>query len=220
MPYKLDSNLFFLHIPKTGGSSIERCLGLDQLKGGYKFKYIKNNKKIVCTSSPQHLTIDVLEDAIENFKKFKHFTIVRNPYDRLVSEYHFSYDCRLQNKVMLELKDKNIFLFKDFIKYIFLNLTENTRQVLFDNHFVQQVKYVQSDIKVKIFKLEEINKLEKWLQKQTKNPNLKIPHDHKSQSRKNFEDYITDIETLNIINSYYKEDFELFNYKMLTHVPS
>jgi len=188
------------------------------LKCKKTFKYIKNNKKIVCKSSPQHLTLDVLEDAIENFESFKHFTVVRNPYDRLVSEYHFSYDSRLQNKVMIELKEKNLLTFNDFVKHIFLNLTEDQRQILFDNHFVPQIKYTQGKTSVKVFKLEQINTLEKWLQIQTKNKHLKIPHEHKSRSRKDYKEYITDLDVLNIINNYYSEDFKEFNYKLITKV--
>lgn len=218
MPYNLNSNLFFLHIPKTGGSSIERCLGLDQLKGGYKFKYIKNNKTILCKSSPQHLTLDILEDAIENFSNFKHFTIVRNPYDRLVSEYHFSYDSRVNNKIMLDLKSREILSFNDFIKHIFLNLTEDQRQISFDNHFVPQIRYTQGKTPITVFKLEQIIELEKWLQQQTKNKNLKIPHDHKSRSRKHYREYLSDIEVIEIINNYYKEDFKEFKYKMITTI--
>lgn len=218
MPYNLNSNLFFLHVPKTGGSSIERCLNLDQLKGGYKFKYIKNGKTILCKSSPQHLTLDILEDAIENFSSFKHFTIVRNPYDRLVSEYHFSYDSRVNNKIMLDLKSREILSFNSFIKYIFLNLTEDQRQTSFDNHFVPQIRYTQGKTPITVFKLEQINKLEKWLQQQTKNKNLKIPHDHKSRLRKHYREYLSDIEVIEIINNYYKEDFKKFKYKMITTI--
>lgn len=215
MPFNLHSNLFFIHIPKTGGSSIERCLSLDQLKGGYKFKYTKNNKTIQCKSSPQHLTLDILEDAIENFQSFKHFTVVRNPYDRLVSEYHFSYDCRVDNKIMCNLKLNNILDFNNFIRYIFNELTEDQRQILFDNHFVPQVHYTTGNTKVKVFKLEEINMLEEWLQIQTKNNNLKIPHDMRSRCRKPFCDYFTDKDVLELVNNYYKQDFKKFKYDLI-----
>jgi hypothetical protein len=215
MPYNTNSNLFYIHIPKTGGSSIELCLNLDQLIGGYRYEYIKNGSTIRCKSSPQHLTLDILEDAVEHFNHFEQFTVVRNPYDRLVSEYHFSYDCRTENKIMLFLKKNNLFSFDDFIKYIFLNMSEDERQLKFDNHFVPQIRYTQGKTPVKVFKFENLNNLQDWLREKTNNENLVIPHEMKSQTRKPYLEYFNNQEILDIVNEYYIDDFTAFNYQII-----
>ena len=65
----INSELLFIHIPKTGGTSIRSALGWS---------------KRAC-----HETVESLRDriGIDRFSNGVKFTIVRNPYDRLVSCY-------------------------------------------------------------------------------------------------------------------------------------
>jgi len=85
MPFSLNHNCFFCHIPRTAGSSINIALGIYPWE-----KFIFNNQT-------QHMTIPQLINrkiigpegkldlkTLENMFKF---TIVRNPWDRLVSGY-------------------------------------------------------------------------------------------------------------------------------------
>lgn len=66
----------FLHIPKTGGMSIGRALnracGIEETYEGFEIHY-------------DNLTKDILKDYFV-------FTFVRNPWDRLTSEYRFNKD--------------------------------------------------------------------------------------------------------------------------------
>ena len=48
-----------------------------------------------------------------------------------------------------------------------------------------------------------------------KNPNLKIPHDMKSRSRKPFVEYFNNKEILSFVNEYYKQDFKAFKYNLI-----
>jgi chondroitin 4-sulfotransferase 11 len=73
----------FIHIPKTAGASI-----IDTLS---KFEYsvIKNDRT---ADSNYHSTIYDLDKNI-NIKNFIKFSVVRNPYDRVISWYNFRIKC-------------------------------------------------------------------------------------------------------------------------------
>src|SRR5438045_277709 len=78
-----DKILLFIHIPKTGGTSVEAML-----KAGGGVEAMRHNAQItglLCT--PQHFHAEILSRLVpEGFSDFT-FTIVRNPFDRLVSEF-------------------------------------------------------------------------------------------------------------------------------------
>ena len=63
--------VIFIHIRKTGGTSIRRALGLDTVTLGW------------------HRTLKGYAKQLgDEFVNFKSFAFVRNPWDRLVSQYH------------------------------------------------------------------------------------------------------------------------------------
>ena len=94
MPISREKRFVFVHVPKTGGTSIEAALGVhgdwrvedrerfygkiaspDLVERGFLTRYL------------QHLTMgEILELAPETADFFR-FAFVRNPYDRLVSTY-------------------------------------------------------------------------------------------------------------------------------------
>lgn len=98
MPYfkTNNKNVLFIHIPKTGGTSVEHYLSEKySLPLNHKNLYgiIQNNEYININSSLQHLSF---KEIIKNKKYFnldlknlKIFTIVRNPYDRIISQLFF-----------------------------------------------------------------------------------------------------------------------------------
>ena len=82
--YKMISfsnNFIFIHINKTAGSSIEVALK----DYGIKKPLIKEGN----FPHSQHFKYDDYKDYIgDNFTNFYTFTVVRNPWDRVVSYYH------------------------------------------------------------------------------------------------------------------------------------
>ena len=79
MPYNDNLKTVFLHIPKTGGTTITRLLGILRLNS--------ENPEVI--PSPQHLTCALLKTEMgpEKYDRYFKFTFVRNPWSRLVSEY-------------------------------------------------------------------------------------------------------------------------------------
>lgn len=81
--YIKNPHLFFIHIPKTGGNSISWHLkknfrGHDWHKTRHGAKHADQTK--------------IFEDTKETemvLDRYTFFTVVRNPYDRMVSAYHY-----------------------------------------------------------------------------------------------------------------------------------
>ena len=82
--YRHDGTVvFYVHIPKTGGTSIERALREAGAAEAFRFP----GKRPFSKSSLQHMHAEVYTEAIgEGFYDYG-FVIVRNPYNRFASEY-------------------------------------------------------------------------------------------------------------------------------------
>jgi hypothetical protein len=103
MPYfkNNDVNILFIHIPKTGGSSVEIYLRLKhRIQISYWELYgifpddlkTKHNIENNCDEL-EHYTYNDIYDVREifniDFNNLTIFTIVRNPYTRLISDLFF-----------------------------------------------------------------------------------------------------------------------------------
>ena len=89
MPISHDLKIIYVHIPKTGGGTIEKSLGIfgkdnnGSLELNYDILYGKETNKFL-----QHLTIqEINEIKKKEFNNYKKVSFVRNPYDKIVSEY-------------------------------------------------------------------------------------------------------------------------------------
>jgi hypothetical protein len=129
------------------------------------------------------------------------FTIVRNPYDRLVS-----YIAWLENKWSdVRPLDRNYFNLK--INEI-LKRTEvlNTHQLRPQTHFIQ---YRNQSAVHKIYKFEQLEEAYSDLSHKF-NLNVKLPHRMKS-CHEDFEYYYDNTLKKKVYN-FYRKDFELFGY--------
>lgn len=161
-------SVLFSFVPKTGGSALISFF--NQL--GCKINLHNENNNIVgllkCPS--QHFHYEIL-DQIYDIDKFDYsFTIVRHPFDRLKSDYMWSY----RN---LE-KNMNPDSFENWINFMFKNFKKNT--YTFDNHIRPQNEFIGPKIK-KVYKYED--GLEKITLDIFKNIGLKI---NISQENKRF----------------------------------
>ena len=203
MPYYKDKNILFIHIPKTGGTIIENNIKKhtsQTLYSGFSntlldFPY---NKK-----SLQHQFYTIIykfRDKLDvNFNNIKIFSVVRNPYDRIISDLFWF------NLIKKDFTTKQVY---DVIKnrYIYRNDL--------DNHNEPQYKFLideNSNLNknIKIFNTETLNESNDELNKFLGfNINIK-----KDGINKDYNKYLNK-KSISLINTFYKKDFELFNYKL------
>ena len=103
----------FIHIPKTGGTTINAAMNNSfwQTETGFNYRHIEANK--VSNSG------DIFEpENINKFKDCKIFMMLRHPIDRMISEYYF---IKERKEFMDLLKNKP----KDFTSYIKNKQTQN-----------------------------------------------------------------------------------------------
>lgn len=197
MPFCKQYNLCFIHIPKTAGTTIERALNIDINYENllYLDKYENYD---VC---PQHFYINEIQQ-INNLSTYDIFTVVRNPFDRLVSEYHH------YNKNWWARKYHNL-PFKRFVE-ICLSIPEKERRYAFDGHLELQTNYIaDSSLNINIFKYENIQEAFDWINLKV-NQKLCFTHERKS-CRNPYRDYYTNY-TKDIVKKFYQKDLEKFNY--------
>ena len=193
MPFIDDYNLLFVHIPKTGGYSIEKKFGIEKTENNcFSYTEEKYNNIIF---APQHFTPDLIEKYYP--KRYKHslkFTIVRNPYSKLISEFFYR---------KWTWSPGN---FHDFITKIPYGICD---------HNLPQKRYFGNNILYNhVLKFENLKEdFANMSRDYGFSPDL--PHENKSSVKTN--DYISEInrETLDLINDYYKEDFEFLKYEKI-----
>lgn len=180
-----DSNKWaFIHIPKTGGTSLSSLL-----------------KEVEDTYSPVvHDSVRVLHEKTNFFI----FTIVRNPYTRLVSAYlhenrknntdiQFSEFIKNSNPNSLWMLPQNYFIKSDFIKSI---------------SFIGKYENYKKDCTV-ILKKIGINKNIPHL---NRNP---IYEKHPSLNQEKYYKHFYNEEWMkDWVREQYKDDFKIFNYGM------
>lgn len=225
MPIDIDKKILFIHIPKTGGTTIEKIifnLSLKNTEENYKKLFGRKNNNDGSVIQYQHLTYnEIINNYDFNLDKFYKFTFVRNPYDRIVSEFFY----QQQNKVPF-LKNIEKMNFKDFLYAIlnreWINNIKENEGFIKSNivHILPQYKFIyvndnvfSSNTNLKIFKFENFLKGVSQIFKDLNMEMIdKIPHHLKSIHNYYLEYY--DDECKEIVNNLYLYDFLLFDYKL------
>lgn len=202
-----DTNLLFIHIPKTGGSSVKLYFSVKYnipLKSSSINSFMDGRlaKNLGINPNFQHFTYDIIMKNKDSFKidtnNIKIITIVRNPYERIISDLMwFKF---INNKSSKE----------EVYNKILFYLNENI-----DNHGLPQYLFIIDENK-------QINNNIQILHTETLNNDMiqlgNIDFDVRANcgSKINCYDFLND-ESIDIINAYYNKDFELFNYhKIIT----
>jgi len=170
----------FVHIPKNAGTSIETLFSNRSFR-------IQPNK---------HDTIhDIKRKFPELYKSYRKFTIIRNPYDKMVSWYFY---------LKRNIGEKHeIIEFNEWIK--------DPQQFWHANDpvYFLDSQHTWIDDTVEIIKFENLNKeLNEFF-----NKDLDLPLVNES-SHEHFSNYYNK-KSYDIIYSRYKKDFEKYNYRKL-----
>lgn len=197
----------FVHIPKNAGSSMERL------------SYVGGSGH------------DTLHELInKKNKSYLHWGFVRNPYDKIVSLYHFWKTSGVDFFEQSDSYKKDIFeKFKSFILDYVANHTTNDLQKYLSNkkHFnvgvqPQHIFFKNDFIDLKDIKIgrfeniqEDFKEITNLISERSKIPIKAQPLAKiNSTSRMDFNKYF-DKESLSIVSQVYKKDFELFDYEIL-----
>ncbi len=213
MPISLQHKCVFIHIPKTGGTSIEYALGMFgqwQIEDRDSMFGLIGSADLLAlplkTSYLQHLSWGELQIVAElkQLESYSSFAWVRNPCDRFVSAF-----TKLDPHMLEEAGKAGLHLdgltFSDFVDAV-----EGFEHV----HLRPQSDFIYgADGKLQVDFVGryenfdcDFTQLCKWL----KVTNAVLPHKNASQHRPYQEYY--DARTLRKIEQRYASDFELLEY--------
>ena len=216
---KKEKPLKFVHITKCGGTTIENIGKENNIDWGrfdeeYKKALLASKermKKDWWHTPPRYFEADYLKKILED-NDF--FTVVRNPYERVVSEYY-------DNIGGPEVKSEDVKKFNKSIEAYLKNMQDKMKDISSPLccHHVPQYLYIYdkngNKIVKNIIKLENMNK--EFNELMTKyGYNFKLDKDKKENiGKKHFG--VKDISPKNIelINELYNEDFNNFGYSKI-----
>jgi len=221
--------LIFIHIPKTGGASVEDFI-IDKLGYERNSLFMTNNLGLLKAHNGLGLTLFPhmhypLKDVVKiaNSSKIKVdnswtiFSIVRNPYYKLISELFFTDLIPLKyhyHSLPENVKDK---FFNECLDEYFSNSNYSSNR--HSNHSLPQYKFFEgTDLNYKIFKFEE--GLENIMIKLGFEVNDDFPHvlntfELQQIKKPNYRDVLTPY-LVEVVNEKYAKDFEIFGYEMLS----
>lgn len=173
---KHDLKLIFIHINKTAGSSVESAFGEP--------------------TQDHRLPVEIIRDiGLELYNRYYKFTIVRNPWDRYVSMYHY--------RILHGLESSNT-TFKQFVinniespemgrRCQFDWITQNNNLMV---DFIARFENLDADFK------KVCDRVNYW---------VKLPHINKTDHL--HYSFYYDKELLDLTTKAWEKDLNYFNYK-------
>lgn len=189
-----NNKCIFVHIPKCAGISLGRAL----------FGEYSGNHMNVLTYQ--------LIFSKEEFDSYFKFAFVRNPWDRLVSAFHFLEKGGISERDRV-WSSAHLTEFEDFDDFVKRWITPEN--ILTWEHFKPQYRYIcdpHGELQVDyIGRFEQINKDFDYIS-QRLGIEADLPHHNRTKKSKRFQEYYSS-ETKQIVAEVYKKDIELFDYQ-------
>lgn len=212
MPISIDNNFTFLHIPKTAGTTLEEILfEHKKIDRNHRSFYGKISKadwfestglKVKHTTYLHHLNSMQIKQIVGDivWEKLYKFTLVRNPWDRLVSLY-FHHVKNFTNPYSVCYGKEPPKSFDDFLlksKHLppamSFYITDNNNQIMVD--YVGRFERLSESVAVIMRQI--------GIDDYSMGHHMKSDHNH-------YRDYYTD-KTKDFVAKKYREDIARFNY--------
>jgi hypothetical protein len=190
----------FIHIPKTGGTSLELIIG----GSGHCSvnEMIKNGK-------------DDFGNKLNLKKEIPLITIVRNPFQRLISAFLF----------LKQLKNsETIITLPETFAEVVLNLADYTDSSTHEKrhrnvHFLPQLFFIEGAMGAvdvddyKLLRTEQLAEDFEWFKKEFHLPeSINLPVSNKTVYPKHWKEYYHNQNMIDLVVEHYKEDFEKLGY--------
>jgi hypothetical protein len=213
MPYfKTNTvNILFIHIPKTGGSSVKKYF-FDKYN-----KYDDNDTLCGFNTNIKDIPINSDHFTLNNMLEFyndkihidnlKIISIVRNPYNRLISNIFYILRCYKNTNTTTYIDSEfNDIILKELTYYL-----ENNFHC--DNHYRPQYEFICNKFNkdVTILKFEDLNN--EMIKIGFSDFNIKI-NVNEDIPQETYIQYLNN-DSIILINKIYKKDFEIFGYEMI-----
>ena len=192
----------FTHISRTGGASIELVFNTIGIKKPHLNPLYSEQSKKIKFEASQHWksTEERIVIGDELWKKYFKFTIVRNPWDRMVSQY-FGHVIKDVPGLSIEDYFLKLFVKEEYID--FKRITQPCMEWITDDEGNMLVDYIGRFEKLQ----KDFNTI---CDKIGVNP-IVLPQSGKS-TRSHYRNYYNDY-TAELVYNAFKSDIEEFNYK-------
>lgn len=240
----LAASLNFLHIPKTGGSSIEKAAASYGYQWGYCLFDRGSRNLSICPRKKIHTPLNMrnknwtwwhypVQHLPASVRKVYNdsnlFVVVRNPYDRFVSEYY--YRCMLKKKfckrkgipkgkTMNSQKYMNDFISSKLQQFQKCSPKNLTCYYMDGAHFIPQFDYVfdhnGQQLVDHVLHFENLDQEFTELMDVYNLPFNITAHTVRNRTARGiltFQDL--NLRTIKLINQIYEKDFEIGGYKMV-----
>ena len=181
--------IIFIHISKAGGTSVTNWIHKNF--NGFQ-------------TGPKHCRIDRIKQKNIDFNY--HFTIIRNPFARVHSWFHYHKKLQTQNKLIdkkQRWKNSNKTTFADWV------LTTSMKANVKNSIWWTQKSFIDIHLEHDACKLENINSDFQRIQRRL-DCFKPLPVTNTSKHNHYRKDYTP--ETRKIIEEHFQEDFEYFGY--------
>jgi hypothetical protein len=187
----------FVHIPKTGGTSVECMFGFVK----YNEKY-KSMREMFQYQEGKHWTAqEKQEHYSEFFENYYKWTIIRNPWEKEWSLYNM---CKTRKKFAGRT-------FKEFLK-AFVDAANSGLETSMTLNQVDFIEINKKNAMDEIVRFEDLEKKWELICEKIKKPHEPMIHLRNPKKRHIEEDY--DQECIDIVAKFRKKDIEYFNYKL------
>jgi hypothetical protein len=186
-------NILFVHVPKTGGTSIELHLKQYAPRALFSTKLKDSKRSFPC--SAQHFHGALLEELVPKDFVTHSFMVVRHPLARLLSEYRYR----------LELGTISLSLDEWWVRN---RLLYSRNQYHLDNHLRPQHEFEVPGVQV--FKYED--GLEKVAREISRAVGVKFPAKLKRHKRSKGKEIEPSARVIRSVESFYAEDFARYGY--------